>query len=164
MRAKLADGSHTGNLHTATIPWRMFSMDITGSLMQASIHENWYQCAIIDTYSKYVWDDYLAAKDEVYKVLSKLRGRDPTVFEIFLMSDLGEAHSKKVISLCNKYGIVKQTTAGYTLQHIAMVERWFRTNGEMSRCQLSQFNMEEDFWGTLDDMGRGFTIEYHPRE
>ena len=70
MRAKLTDGTHTGNLHTATIPWRMFSMDITGPFMQASIHENWYQCAIIDTYSKYVWDDYLAAKDEVYKVLS----------------------------------------------------------------------------------------------
>ena len=82
MRAKLTDGSHTGNLHTATIPWRMFSMDVTGPFMQASIHENWYQCAIMDTYSKYVWDDYLAAKDEVYKVLSdfceteitKLRG------------------------------------------------------------------------------------------
>ena len=140
MRAKLTDGSHTGNLHTATIPWRMFSMDITRPFMQASTHENWYQCAIIDTYSKYVWDGYLAAKNEVYKVLSdfcdteitKLRGRDPTTFEIFLMSDLGEAHSKKVISLCNKYGIVKQATSGYTPQHNAMVERWFRTNGEMS--------------------------------
>ena len=62
------------------------------------------------------------------------------------MSDLGEAHSKKVINLCNKYGIVKQATAGYTPQHNAMVERWFRTNGEMSRCQLSQFNVEEEFW------------------
>jgi hypothetical protein len=39
------------------------------------------------------------------------------VFEIFLMSDLGEAHSKKVIRLCNNYGIVKQPTAGYTPQH-----------------------------------------------
>ena len=57
------------------------------------------------------------------------------------MSDLEEAHSKKVISLCNKYGIVKQATAGYTPQHNAMVERWFRTNSEMS-----QFNMEEEFW------------------
>jgi hypothetical protein len=80
-----------GNLHTAIIPWRMFSMDITGPFMQASIHENWYQCAIINTYSKYVWDDYLAAKDEVNKVLSDiyeteitmLRRRDHTVFEIF---------------------------------------------------------------------------------
>ena len=40
--------------------------------------------------------------------ITKLRGRDPTVFEIFLMSDLETAHSKKVINLCNKYGIVKQ--------------------------------------------------------
>jgi len=61
-----------------------------------------------------------------------LRGRDPTVFEIFLMSDLGEAHSKKVIRLCNKYGIVKQATSDCTLQHNAVVERWFQTNGEMS--------------------------------
>ena len=48
MRTKLTDGSQTGNLHTATIPWRMFSMDITGPFMQASISENWYQCAIIE--------------------------------------------------------------------------------------------------------------------
>ena len=67
MRAKLTDGSQAGNLHTTTIPWRIFSMDITGPFIQASTHENWYQCAIIDTYSKYVWDDYLAAKDVVNK-------------------------------------------------------------------------------------------------
>ena len=78
------------------------------------------------------------------------------------MSVLGEAHSKKVISLCNKYGIVKQATAGYTAQHNAMVERWFRTYSEMSRRQLSQFNI--NFGRTLDDMGRDYTIEYHPRE
>ena len=48
MRTKLTDGSQTGNLHTATISWRMFSMDITGPFMQASIHENWYQCVIIE--------------------------------------------------------------------------------------------------------------------
>jgi hypothetical protein len=41
MRAKLTDGSHTGNLHTATIPLRLFSIDITGPFMQASIHENY---------------------------------------------------------------------------------------------------------------------------
>jgi hypothetical protein len=66
MRAKLTDGSHTGNLHTPTIPWRMFLMDITRPCMQASIHENLYQCAKYDTYFKCMWDDYLAANDEVY--------------------------------------------------------------------------------------------------
>ena len=49
MRAKLTDGSHTSSLPTATIPWRIFSLDITGPFMQVSTHENWYQCAIIDT-------------------------------------------------------------------------------------------------------------------
>ena len=97
----------------------MFSSDIIGPFMEASIHENWYQCALIDTYSKYVWDDYIAAKDDVCKALSdfclteitKLRGRDHTTFKLFLMSDLGEAHSKQVIRLYNKYGVVKQATA-----------------------------------------------------
>jgi hypothetical protein len=75
-----------------------------------------------------------------------LRGRDQTVFKIFLIGNLGEAHSKKVINLCSKYGVVKQATSGYTPQHNAIVEKWFLTNGELSRCQLSQFNMEEEFW------------------
>jgi hypothetical protein len=70
IRAKLTDGRHTGNLYAATIPRKMFSMDITGFFMQASIHENWYQCSIIDTYSKYVWDDYLATMNKVYKLVS----------------------------------------------------------------------------------------------
>ena len=76
------------------------------------------------------------------------------MFEIFL-SDLGEAHSKFVILLCNKYGKVKQATAGYTPQHNAIVERWFRTNGEMSRGQLSQFNLGRSPGWTQDDMVRG---------
>ena len=52
----------------------------------------------------------------------------------------------KVIKLCSKYDMVKQTTAGYTSQVDASAERYFRTNGEMSRCQLAQFEMEEEFW------------------
>jgi hypothetical protein len=31
-------------------------------------------------------------------------------------------------------------------QNNALVERWFRNKGEISRCQLSQINMEEEFW------------------
>ena len=42
--------------------------------------------------------------------------------------------------------MVKQTTAGYTPQVNAFAERYFRTNGEMTRCQLVQFEMEEEFW------------------
>jgi hypothetical protein len=61
------------------------------------------------------------------------------------MIDLEEAHSKQLIHLCNKYLIVKRATAGYTPRHNAIVDRLFQTNGEMSRCQLSQFNMEEEF-------------------
>jgi transposase InsO family protein len=68
--------------------------------------------------------------------IKALRGRDQRDYEVVLMSDLGEAHSKKIISACKKYGVTKTSTAGYTPQHNAFVERWFRTNSEMSRCQI----------------------------
>jgi transposase InsO family protein len=145
MRAKITDGKHTGTMHTSTIPWMKFAMDITGPFMQASIKSNRYQCIVIDTYSKYVWTYFIVTKDEVYSVISdfcetendKLRGRDTGSFELFLISDLGEAHSKKIFKLCSQHGMVKQNTAGYTPQVNAFVERYFRTNGEMSRCQLA---------------------------
>ena len=53
-------------------------------------------------------------------------------FELFVMSDLNEAKSKKIIKQCSQHGLVKQTTAGYTPQVNAFAERYFRTNGEMS--------------------------------
>ena len=71
------------------------------------------------------------------------------------MSDFGEAHSKKVMSLCNKYGIVKQATAGYTSRHTAMWKDGFE---RMVRCQ--EVNRVNSIWGrspgwTQDDMVRG---------
>ena len=91
MRAKITDGKHTGKLHTSTIPWRMFAMDITGPFMQASIKGNRYQCIIIDTYSKYVWTYFIETKDEVYCIISdfceteilKLRGEILAILNYF---------------------------------------------------------------------------------
>ena len=110
----------------------MFAMD-----MQASITGNMYQCIIVDTYSKYVWSYCIVTSDEVYSIISdfceteivKLWGRAKGNFEIFLMSDLGEAHSQKIIKICSKHGVFKQTTAEYTPQVNA-----FWLNGEMIRC------------------------------
>jgi hypothetical protein len=70
MRAKIKDGKHTDTLHTSTIPWRMFAMDITGPFMQASIKGNRYQCIIIDTCRKYVWTYFIVTKNEVYSIIS----------------------------------------------------------------------------------------------
>ena len=45
-----------------------------------------------------------------------MRGREKEDFEITLFSDLCEAESKKVHRICNQYGVVKQSAAGYTLE------------------------------------------------
>ena len=123
----------------------------------------------MDTCSAMVYGDYLNNKDEAHDVLSyffdteieALRGRDTTEFEIILMSDLGEAHTNKIIKLCRKHGILKQSTAGYTPQHNAFGERWFRTVGEMSDLNCYNLIWRRSFGRILEDMPPGYTAGYH---
>ena len=116
--------------------------------------------------SKYVWDYYVETKNQVFqkiqewlqKEIAFLRGRDPLGFEVVLFSDQGEAMSKKVEEECCKYGVKRETTTGYTPQHNAFAERWFRTNAEMSRCQMLQYDTDERYW---EDSRRMATFIYN---
>ena len=87
--------------------------------------------------------------------MKPLRGRDLSNFKIVLFSDMGEAHSEVVRNICAEYGVLRQTTACYTPEHNAFIERWFRTNAEMFRCQMQQFDMEETFWEDSRRMALG---------
>ena len=95
--------------------------------------------ALMNTASKYVFDDYLQDKDEVHDKISwflenitALRGRTGATYEIILLTDLGEAHSNKIIKTCRKFGVLKQTTAGYTPDHNAFSECFF---AQWEKCQ-----------------------------
>ena len=77
---------------------------------------------------------YPKIQEWLAKKIGAYRRRDPSGFVLF--SDKGEALSKQVEAECIKYGVRRETTAGYTPAHNAFVERWFRTNAEMSRCQM----------------------------
>jgi transposase InsO family protein len=67
-------------------------------------------------------------------------------FEVVLFSDMGETKSTRVEKLCGQYGVRRETTSGYSPAHNAFVERWFRTNAEMSRCQMLQYDTYETYW------------------
>ena len=54
--------------------------------------------------------------------------------------------------------MLKQSTGGYTPQHNAFSERWFRTISEMSTCQMLQFDLPEAFW---EDSRRMATFIYN---
>ena len=90
--------------------------------------------------------------------VATMRGRTKGDLEITL---LGEAESKKVHKLCNQYGVVQQSTAGYTPEHNAFVERWFRTNAEMSRYQMYSMIHLKLYGNTLGRWQRSSTTEYH---
>ena len=92
-------------------------------------------------------------KEWLEQEIKPLRGRDLFNFEIVLFSDMGEAHSEVVRDTCAEYGVSRQTTAGYTPEHNAFIERWFRTNPEMSRCQLAAVQYGRDILGGLEKNG-----------
>ena len=154
MKAKITDSSHGGHLFYSDESWHTFSFDITGPFQQRSIHGCFYMSALMDTATKFVFDDYLQDKDEVHDKISwflenyitALRGRTGAIYEIILLTDLGEAHSYKIIKTFCKYGVLKRTTSGYTPDHNAFSERFFCTVGEMSRCQMLQLDCEEELW------------------
>ena len=133
IRAKATDSAHTGSLPVPDEAWRRFSTDLSAKFNTMSIHGNYYQMAIIDVKTKYVWDYYLETKDQVFekiqewleKEIKLLRGRDPSGFEVVLFSDMGEAKSSRVEELCSQYGVRRETTTGYSPAHNAFVERWF---------------------------------------
>ena len=106
--------------------------------------------AIVDTATKHVFPSFIEHKDQLSwffeTYIVALRGRPNTNYEKFLITDLGEAHTTKIIQTCRRHGIVKQSTAGYTPDHNAFLERYFRTIGEISRCQMLQFESEEELW------------------
>jgi hypothetical protein len=96
--------------------------------------------ALMDTASKYAFDDHLQVKDEVHDKISwllenyitALTERTGATYEITLLTDLGEAYSNKIIKKRRKYGVLKQTMAGYTPDHNAFFERFF---AQWEKCQ-----------------------------
>jgi hypothetical protein len=142
IESKQRDASHGGKLPLSTKAWRRVSTDLSAKFAYTSIYGNIYQMAIIDNKTKYVWYYYLKTKDQCFECtqewlegeVATMRGRTKGDFEITLFCDLGEAESKMVHKLCNQYGVVKRSTAWYTPEHNAFVERWFRTNAEIMRC------------------------------
>jgi len=166
IRSKKVDAPHKGQLPLPKTPWVNFSTDLSAAFDRPSLYGNIYQMVIIDNKSKYVWDYYLKSKDQAFDKIKEwleneiglLRGRDNSNYEIVLFSDMGEANSRKVIDICKEYGVVKQRTGGYTPEHNAFAERWFRTNAEMSTCQMLQFDLPENMW---EDSRRMATFIYN---
>jgi hypothetical protein len=96
-------------------------MDLSAKFEKSSNHGDYYQMTIIDVKSKYVWDFYLETKERLATEIAAHRGRDSSGFKIVLFSDKGEALSKEVKQECIKYGVRRETTAGYTPAHNAFI-------------------------------------------
>jgi hypothetical protein len=71
VEAKLPEPSYKGHLPLPDSPWRRLAMDLSARFHSVSYQGNYYQMAIIDTKTKYVWDYYLNTKDECYIYILK---------------------------------------------------------------------------------------------
>jgi transposase InsO family protein len=66
--------------------------------------------------------------------------------------------STRVEELCSQYGVRRETTTGYSPAHNAFLERWFRTNADMFRCQMLQYDTDKTH---LEDSRRMATFIYN---
>jgi hypothetical protein len=107
---------------------------------------------IMDTATEHVFSSFIETTDKVHDKLQwffeifivALRGRSSTNYKFFLVTDHGKVHTNKIIKTCGTCGIVKQSTAGCTPDHNAFLVTYFRTAGEISRCQMIQYYSEEE--------------------
>ena len=67
MRSKNTDAAHNGHIPVGSTAWVNFQTGITAMFDQASLYGNKYMMVIIDTKCKYVWDNYIKTKEQVYE-------------------------------------------------------------------------------------------------
>ena len=118
------------------------------------INKNIYQFGIIEYNSRYVWSYFGTRKDQVYAIFqywldtefTQLRSLNPEIGQVTLVGDSGEAKSKNMKSLLVNYAIKQIFTSYNTPEQNALMERVWRTLGEMATCMLLDAELPETFW------------------
>jgi transposase InsO family protein len=106
---------------------------------------------IVDDYSRYMWVELLATKDEAFRCFKRVKALAETErsgkLRTFCSDRGGEFNSIEFKEYCDEHGVKHFTTTPYTPQQNDVVERRNRTVVEMARCLLKSKNVPGEFWG-----------------
>jgi hypothetical protein len=154
-RGKSTRNSHRGNLNFDGRLGSTFAYDLQGPFNAPSlVYENRYMMGIIEYSSRYVWPFFGQHKSDCYQFFqhwldndfTQLRGVYKDLGQVILVADQGESKSDKLRVLLAKHGIKQVFTSANTPEQNALIERVWRTLGEMATCMLTEAKLSEVFW------------------
>lgn len=124
--------------------------DVCGPMSVNSIGGARFFVSFIDDFSRKTYVDVIKRKSDVFDCFVKFKVLVENQLETkikTLRSDGGlEYCNNRFRELCEKNGIIHQTTAPYTPQQNGLAERMNRTIIEKVRCMLSDANLSKGYW------------------
>jgi transposase InsO family protein len=125
--------------------------DLCGQIKLKTLGGKSYFQFIVDDYSRYMWVEFLATKDEAFKCFKKVKAlaetESSTKLRAFWSDHGGQFNSIEFQEFCDEQGIKHFTTTSYTPQQNGVVERRNHIVVEMVSCLLKSKSMPGEFWG-----------------
>jgi transposase InsO family protein len=158
---QVCDGCALGKHHCAPFPratsyrattgLELVHGDLSGHITPPTPGGKRYFLLMVDDFSRYMWLELLATKDEAFVAFKKVKcaaemesGRQLKVFR----TDRGGEFKSGVFTVyCTEQGIKRNTTAPYTPQQNGVVERRNQSVVEMARCLMKSMQVPAQYWG-----------------
>jgi hypothetical protein len=146
-------GKQVGNTHpkksimSISKAFELLHMDLFRPITYTSIGGNKYDFVIVDDFTRYTCVFFLVDKSDVFATFKSFVKRVHNEFETTIKKVRGgngsELKNIRIDDLCDEFGIRHQSSAKYTPQSNALVER---KNLDMARSMLSEYNVSHSFW------------------
>ena len=134
----------------ATEKLQLIHSDLCGPITPSSNSQKRYLISFIDDFSRKTWIYFAAEKSEAFhhfKMFKAFVEKQTGMFIKCLRTDRGgEYNSGEFKEFCEKHGIKRQLTTGYTPQQNGVAERKNRTIMNMVRTVLREKEIPRSFW------------------
>ncbi len=118
-------------------------MDVS-SLPNVSLGASKYWVRIVDDATKYKWSYFVCAKDELAQEVECFINKKLNKHEVKYLRCDHAGENKKLLEICDKYGIKIEYTAPHTPQHSGVVERRFAVVRQRAVAMMHNIKINED--------------------
>jgi transposase InsO family protein len=129
----------------------LFHIDLCGQIRPITPGGKSYFLLIVDDYSRFMWVEHLATKDEAFRCFKRVKTLAETErsykLRAFCSDRGGVFNSIKFREYCDEQGMKHFTTTPYTPQQNGVVVRRNQTVVDMARCLLKSKGLLGEFWG-----------------
>jgi len=134
-------------------PLDILHMDLFRASRITSLAGNAYALVIVDEFSRYTWNLFIAAKNDAYDAYKKpakvLQNENNCSIKSIRSDHGGKFQNDRFNRLCEKYGITHSFSAHKTPQQNGVVERRNRSLEELARTMLNESSLPKYLWANV---------------